>query len=110
MLILFPNFTGHFGDNELKIQKVTENWISSTLSWNNQPSVTTTNEITIPRASNEKQNYKVDVGVLVNDMLANGNFGFRIKHTVETPSKITCFTTSEEQNAAIRPKLVIYYH
>jgi hypothetical protein len=106
-------YTGHIGDNAFFINRVTGNWAESGISWNTQPSFTNTNQVSIPAFSNYRQDYqKMNVKNLVSDMVANpsNSFGFMLGHQVESPYKITIFTTSEETDASIRPKLQIYYH
>ena len=106
-----PVFSGHSGNNDLEIKRVIGTWTESTLNWLNQPSTTNLNQVSIPAATSNTQNYpKIDVKNLVIDMKNNGNNGFMIKHLIEDPYRITCLTSSEEANPLIRPKLTIYYH
>lgn len=105
-----PPFTGHFGSNTLEIKRITQDWDATATTWNNQPTTTNSNMVTVAAATVQTQDYpKINIKNLVNDQFSNGNYGFMIKHQTETPYKITCLTSSEEQNAQKRPKLVIYY-
>jgi Concanavalin A-like lectin/glucanases superfamily len=106
-----PIFNGHYGDNELSIQRVNSAWTLPTLTWNTQPTSTPINQLIVPAATSITQNYlNLNVKNLVDDMKNNGNYGFMIKHSIENVYKITCLTSSEETNPLIRPKLVVYYH
>lgn len=105
-----PPFTGHFGSNTLEVKRITQDWAAITATWTNQPTTSATNMITVASAVNPTQDYpKINVKNIVADQLANGNYGFMIKNQTETPYKITVLTSSEERNAAKRPKLVVYY-
>jgi hypothetical protein len=107
----YPIFSGHSGLNELSIQRVNSPWTISTLTWNTQPNSTSLNQLIVPPSSSPNQNYlNLNVKGLIEDMKVNGNYGFLIKHSTESPLKITCLTSSREANPLIRPKLMVYYH
>ena len=110
----YPGFTtGHIGDNSLFIKRITSTWTETGITWNTQPSTTNINQLLIPAATNERQNYpKMNVKNMVADMVVNptNSYGFMIMHQVENPYKLTVFTTSEDNNPNIRPKLQLYYH
>lgn len=110
----YPGFTtGHVGDNSFFIKRVTSPWTESGITWNNQPSATNTNQLLIPTATNERQDYpKMNVKNLVTDMVADptNSYGFMVMHQVESPYKLTALTTSEDNNPHIRPKIQVYYH
>ncbi|MFN3852283.1 MAG: M36 family metallopeptidase [Spirosomataceae bacterium] len=105
-----PPFTGHFGTNAFEVKRITQDWIAATTNWSNQPVTTNTNQVIGATSTSSTQNYlNLNVKNLVIEQKQNGNYGFLIKHQTETPYKITCLTSSEEQNATLRPKLVVYY-
>ncbi len=110
----YPGFvTGHVGANSLAIKRITSSWTALGITWNTQPSTTDTNQLLIPVATNERQDYpKINVKNMVADMVANPltSHGFMIKHQTEDPYKVTVLTTSEDSNPSIRPKLQVYYH
>ncbi|WP_255067401.1 DNRLRE domain-containing protein [Lacihabitans sp. LS3-19] len=110
LIDIAPMFTGHEGDNVLEVERVLSNWSENTITWNNMPNVTSTNKVVIPKASNPKQNYSINVTNLLKDILETNNYGFMIKHQVETPYKITPFSTSESLDPNLRPRLKVYYH
>ena len=110
LIDLFSIVNGHSGDNVIEINRVLGTWSENTITWNNMPSFTTLNKIIVPKATNPKQNYVIDVKPLLQDILNTNNFGFLIKHQDESPYKITAFSTSESSNPSLRPKLNVYYH
>lgn len=105
---------GHFGDNAFVIRRVINNWQENTITWNNQPTMSLTNQILIPYHSNYRQHYpKINVKNLVADMVANpaNSFGFGLQHQIEETYKLTLLTTSDDINYPnFRPKLAVYYH
>ena len=114
LLDTYPGFTtGHVGENSFFIKRITSPWTELGITWNNQPASTSINQVSIPAATNERQDYlKMNVKNIVADMTANptNSHGFMIMHQVENPYKLTVLTTSEDSNANIRPKLQVYYH
>lgn len=105
-----PPFTGHFGSNSLLIKRISQAWADNTVTWANQPSNVTVNAVSVASATAINQNYKnINVKDLVSDCIVNGNYGFMISHQAETPYKLTCLASSEEEDASLRPKLVVFY-
>lgn len=103
---------GHQGDNGIVIQRVTDSWMASNLSWNNQPTGTTVNQILIPAAQSPTQDYlNMDITALVNDMLKTGeNNGLLIKLQVEELYKINFWASSDYKDANRHPKLDITFN
>jgi Concanavalin A-like lectin/glucanases superfamily/Ig-like domain CHU_C associated len=110
----YPGFvTGHVGDNSLFIKRITSAWTESGITWNTQPTTSDINQLLIPAATTERQDYqRMNVKNMVADMVLNPvmSHGFMIRHQTEDPYKITVLTTSEDPTPSIRPKLQIYYH
>jgi Ig-like domain CHU_C associated len=106
-------YSGHSGNNAFFIRRVTSNWQENTITWNNQPSMSQTNQVNIPYHTNARQHYpKMNIKNLVADMVANpaSSFGFGLQHQVEETYKITLLTTSDDINYPdFRPKLAVYY-
>ncbi len=101
----------HFGSsNACYIQRVTSNWNTATITWNNQPGTVTTNQTIITQSTSSFQNdIDLDVTSLVRDMQINGNNGFGIKLQNEVIYNVRQYASSFENNSSIRPKLVITY-
>ena len=105
--------TALIGDNAFFINRVTGNWTESGVTWNNKPTFSTTNQVSIAPFTNYRQDYtKMNVKNLVADMVANptSSYGFMLRYQVEAVYKITIFATSDDPNPAVRPKLQVYYH
>jgi hypothetical protein len=102
-----------FGDNSCWIQQVIgANWDESTLTYDNQPGSTTTDEAALP-ASTSQWNYNAvaDVTKIVKKMVADPskNFGFVIKLQTEAIYRSVVFASSETSIRSQRPKLVVVY-
>lgn len=96
--------------NACYIQRVTSNWNTASISWNNQPGTVTTNQTIIPQSTSSFQNdIDLDVTSLVRDMQTNGNNGFGIKLQNEVIYNVRQYASSFENNSSIRPRLVITY-
>jgi hypothetical protein len=99
------------GDNASYLQRVTADWSPTTVTWNNQPTATTANQVTLATSTSVNQNYtNVDVTLLIQDMRTNGNYGFLLRAINETAFRSMTFASSNHSNAAIRPKLEVCYN
>ncbi len=120
MLYLYADSTPNNGDkvnphaggtNACYIQRITSNWTTfNQYNWNNQPTVTTFNQASIPQRSTAFDDNIIDVTNLVKDMQANGNNGFMIRLQNEQLYNIRQYESSFSTRANKRPKLVVYYH
>lgn len=102
----------HSGTNASYLQKIIAPWGETTVTWNNQPATTTTNQVLLPTSSSNTQNYlNINVTNLISDMALNPatNYGFMIKLVDETIMKKMIFASSDHVTATMRPKLVITY-
>jgi len=105
------SLTGHSGANSAYLQRVTAQWNESTVTWNNVPATTTTNQITLPASTTYDQDYlNIDVQALVADMVANGNYGFLLKLVNETPSAALLFCSINHANPDKHPTLEVCYN
>ena len=102
----------NFGtSNRGVIQRITNVWpgTGNQYTWNNQPNVTTLNQITIPQSTSSTSNTIVNVTLLVKDMQEFGNNGFFMQLQSEQPYNIQQFASSFNTNTALHPKLIIWY-
>ena len=101
------------GSNECIIQRIINSWDESTVTWNNQPSTTSVNQVTLPQSSFDSQDYlNIDVTSLVKDMLDSNeimNMGFMISLVTEVHYRRMSFASSDYVNSSKHPKLVINY-
>ena len=103
----------NFGSaNKGFIQRITNVWPSTSnqYTWNNQPNITTLNQISIPQSTTSSSNTIVNVTLLIKDMQMFGNNGFFMQLQSEQAYNIQQFASSFNINVALHPKLVIWYH
>ena len=97
-------------NNASYVRRITQAWDEHTVTWNNQPTVSTTNEIILPTSDSVNQNYVgVDVKQLVQDMIAFGNNGFLIEPVATSPSNSMEFKSSDNADSVHRPQLSVCY-
>ncbi|MCB0699685.1 MAG: T9SS type A sorting domain-containing protein [Chitinophagales bacterium] len=98
-------------DNSSVIRRVTSSWVDSLTLWNNQPSVTSTNEVVLPQTNVLSKDFlHIDVSGMVKDMYQQGNYGFAFKNKNESAyynSMIFHSPNSTDTNR--RPALMVYY-
>jgi hypothetical protein len=101
---------GNSGDNGCYVQRVTSAWAENTVTWNTQPSATTTNQVALP-ASTSTWNYNVidlNVTALVQDIINQppaSRYGFLIKLQTESYYRSIVFASSDNTDATKHPKL-----
>lgn len=102
-----------YGSNRCVVNSVTGPWEQSTLTWNTQPGVSDTVQISIPHSTTQ-WNYNV-VFNDVKAMAAKGikypdkNYGMRISMATEVYYRNMIFGSSEALDPSLRPKLVVVY-
>lgn len=110
-----PGTGGHItiSNNTTYLFRVTQPWNESTVTWSTQPTYSTSDTITLAIADSANQNYlNVDVRNQVQNWVTTpaGNNGFLMKQKSECIcSSRKIFGSSDNNNAALRPKLVITY-
>ncbi len=120
MLSLYGNpTTGHYqnhsslsGPNESYLQRITSSWDQNTVCWNNQPSYSTQNQVTLSKSYDTLQNYlDIDVTDLMVDMLTypSSSFGFLLKLVTESQYRSMVFASSDHVNPDLHPKLTLCY-
>ena len=109
----FGSLPGHTGsNNSAYLERITQNWTENTVTWNNQPSSSSLNHITLSQSINPTQNYiNINVLPLVQDMLNNqsSSFGFILKLISETSTNSLAFASKDHSNTNLAPTLVITY-
>ncbi len=102
----------HSGTNESYLQRITSNWQENTVTWNNQPTTSTSNQVSLANSTSQTQNYlNINVTQLINDMRTNptSSFGFMLKLKLEEIYKSLIFASSDHADSTKRPKLEICY-
>lgn len=98
-------------NNSMYLQQVTNAWSPSTITWFNQPSVSTTNEINIATTNQSILDLNVDVTGMVTAMINNNaNYGFLLRLQNETIYNSRIFVSSYNTTYADKhPRLVVVY-
>jgi TGF-beta propeptide len=86
------NTSGEFsnsGTNLFSLQKVTQAWTASTVTWNNQPASTTTGRVTVAQSTSATENISVNITTLVQGMVSSPttNYGLLLRLATETASR-----------------------
>lgn len=99
------------GSNTCFLQRITSSWIDSSVTWNNQPSTVTLNQITIPSSTSQIQNYIIDITGTINDMVKNPstNNGMMLLLENESPLRSLNFASSNNVDSTLRPLLLLNY-
>jgi len=109
-----PSNGSHFiGKGESYLEKVDSSWDESTVTWNNQPTSSTVNQVTLDNAESTIQDYlDIDITTTATNMIANPseNHGYIIKLVDETSSSNKLvFGSSDNQDQDLHPKVVVEY-
>jgi len=100
------------GPNTAFIQKVTASWTESSITWNNQPSSTITDQsIILDMTESRGDLIDQDVSLIVQQMVNNRaeNYGFIVKLEIEEGNKGMYFASSNHPNSDLHPKLTVTY-
>ncbi len=100
------------GSNASWLQRITSSWEEELVDWDNQPTTTTYNQVTLHQSSSPSQDYTdIDVTLLVKDMLDDpeNSYGFMIRIKIEEYYRMMAFASSDNEDSSIHPKLVITY-
>ncbi|MGB0427611.1 MAG: DNRLRE domain-containing protein, partial [Flavobacteriales bacterium] len=99
------------GSNAAVIKRVTSSWEENTVTWNNQPTTTSTNEVSLPASTTTLQDYDVDMTDLVQDVIDNPttSFGFMFKLLTEQYYRRMLFASSDHSNEALHPTLEVCF-
>lgn len=106
------HFNTFFTPNNSYLRRVTSAWAEYTVTWNNQPTVTTTNQISLGATTSSTQNFtNINVKTFVQYWVNNPsqNFGMQFRVQTEAKYRKLIFASSDHPTASLRPKLVITY-
>ncbi len=97
--------------NGFYVRQITTNWTSNSVNWNNEPAVTTANQVYVPTTSEKQLDLNLDVKAQIASMVANNtNYGFYMKLANEVIYNARIFVSSyNTQYPDKRPKLVVTY-
>ncbi|HKR05071.1 MAG TPA: DNRLRE domain-containing protein, partial [Bacteroidia bacterium] len=94
------------------LQRIISPWSEHSINWNNQPAVTTQNEVILPQSSSGFQDYtNMDVTAMVQDMISNkpAAYGFALHLSTEQYYAHLIFATGDYGDATKHPSLQITY-
>lgn len=107
-----PPVDVHSGANAMWIERITSPWDENTVTWNNQPSTTSVNSVSIAASSSGTQDYlDMDVTNLILDMNSSrtDNYGFMLKLQTEQKYRNVVLSSSDHADRNLHPKLVVSY-
>jgi len=119
--LLFPTgstethfYTGEATSNRFYVNRVTQNWGETTVTWNSQPAVTTTSQVLVPSCTPNPStaDYTVDISNIAIEWICNGapNYGVRLRMENETQLyRRVSFTNREYANPLRRSFLRLQY-
>ncbi len=99
-------------DNAGTLKRITQTWDENTVTWNNQPTTTTQDQVIIPQSTSTSQDYVLDIINLVQTSIQNPStsFGFMISEINEVNYyNSLIFGSSDAADANIHPKLKVCY-
>lgn len=100
------------GSNACWIKRITSSWTEGTVTWNNQPTTTTFNQVALPTTTSSTQNYTdINVTAMVQDMINSPSAGYGMMLCLQNEAyyRNMSFCSSDHPNPALRPKLVVTY-
>ena len=106
-----PQHSQLSGKNAGYLMQVSSSWSADSVTWNNQPSVISENQVVLPASTSEIQDYVLDVTTMVSNMVkqpANNN-GFMIRLQNEDYYRALMFASSNHKNPELHPTLKVYY-
>jgi hypothetical protein len=99
------------GSNAIYLERVTAPWHETTVTWNNQPTTTTTDRLWVGASSSTTENRQINLTSMiqgwVNDPLSN--HGLRMQLESEVYYRSRNYASSDHSNSALRPRLEILY-
>lgn len=99
----------HSGTNNAWLRRVTTPWDEYSLTWLNQPVVTTVNQVAVPTLTGPVNLTNLLVTPLFQNMITGPNYGFQWLHNTEATYRSTIFVSSDWQNPVERPRLTLRF-
>lgn len=99
------------GSNAFFLEKITQAWDESVVTWNTQPSTTSTGRIWVGASTSTNENRQVNIASLVQGWVNDpaNNFGMKMLLENEAYWRARTYASSDHSNSSLRPKLVITY-
>lgn len=102
----------HSGRNESAIRRIIGTWDENTVTWNNQPATTTTNQVFISASLSNIQDYNdIEIVNMVNDARASNlnAIGLQLSLMEENSFRSLIFASSDHADSTKWPSLKITY-
>lgn len=103
----------HSGDNAAVLKRITGSWSESTVTWNNQPAVTNSQQVFLSTSTSSTQDYRdINITNMVMEAIgANQNYiGLQLSLLSEDNYRSLIFASSDHADSTKRPKLVLCYN
>ena len=98
-------------DNSMFIRRITSSWNGNTVTWQTQPTTTTTDQILVPHTNQAFLDLTdLDVTSMIDAMRTSGDYGFMLTLQNEVIYTIRQFCSPTHADASKHPKLVIEYY
>ena len=100
------------GPNTALLQQITSSWDEYTVTWDNQPTTTSSGEVVLPQTTtNTEDRPDIDVTALVQQMVADPatNYGLLFRQETESYYRRMIFSSSDHVDPMRHPKLVVTY-
>jgi len=94
------------------LKRITTPWNENTVTWNTQPTTTTTNQVALAQSTAYSQDYcNINVDNLVQDMVNNPNssFGVMLQLQNEVHFARMTFASAKHHNTALHPNITVKY-
>ncbi|MCX6276072.1 MAG: DNRLRE domain-containing protein [Bacteroidetes bacterium] len=96
--------------DESVVQRITSAWTENTVTWNNQPSTTSADQLILPQSTSGTQDYlNMNVTAMVQQMVGSVNNGFLMKLTNEAYYANLIFASGDNPDSSKHPQLVVTY-
>lgn len=101
----------HSGSNAFYLEKITTEWSQSTVTWNNQPSTTTSGRISVGASTSTTENRQVDLKTVVQEWINNPvtNNGLKMILQNEAHFRSRNYASTNHSNSTLHPKLVVTF-
>jgi hypothetical protein len=97
-------------DNSFVVQQVASSWDPTTVTWFNQPTGSTTNQVVVPHTPLSFLNVDINVKDMISSMVStNTNYGFKLSLVNEVLYTSRIFCSSYYSDATRHPRLVVKY-
>jgi hypothetical protein len=104
--------TSGYKSNASYIKRITSTWNERDVTWNNQPTTTSTNQVLLNQSTTNNQNYlNIDVKNIINDICKglDGNNGMMLMLQNENYYSRMSFASSDFSDNNLHPKLDLKY-